>query len=124
SFAIHATLYTRTSQGAIAWALSLVFFPYIAVPCYLVFGRQKFHGYVEARRRGDQRIDRIAEHACSAAALWQNPQIAEPDRIAVLEELTLLPFTCGNQAHLLVDGDATFGAIFAAIEKATRYILV
>ena len=26
-FAAHATLFTRTSQGAIAWALSLVFFP-------------------------------------------------------------------------------------------------
>src|SRR5271170_7487267 len=36
-FAIHATLFSRTSQGSIAWALSLVFFPYISVPLYLVF---------------------------------------------------------------------------------------
>ena len=37
----------RTSQGTIAWVLSLVAFPYIAVPAYWVFGRNRFHGYRE-----------------------------------------------------------------------------
>src|SRR5665213_2671689 len=59
--AIHATLTGRTSQGAIAWAMTLIFFPYAAIPLYLVFGRQKFHGYIEARRSGDRRIDHVAE---------------------------------------------------------------
>ena len=36
-----AVLETRTTQGAIAWAISLVTFPYLAVPLYLVFGRRK-----------------------------------------------------------------------------------
>ena len=29
---IHAVMSTRTSQGAIAWAVSLITFPYLAVP--------------------------------------------------------------------------------------------
>ncbi len=33
--AIHALLYTRTSQGAIAWAVSLVAAPYVTLVPYL-----------------------------------------------------------------------------------------
>ena len=50
---IHAVMSTRTSQGAIAWAVSLNTFPYLAVPAYWVFGRSKFQGYVVARRTKD-----------------------------------------------------------------------
>ena len=35
---IHAILEVRTSQGAIAWVISLNTFPYVAVPAYWVFG--------------------------------------------------------------------------------------
>jgi cardiolipin synthase len=40
----------RASEGAIAWAISLVFFPLAAIPLYLLFGNRRFHGYVKARR--------------------------------------------------------------------------
>ena len=46
--AVHSVMSTRTPQGSIAWAVSLVTFPYIAVPAYWVFGRNKFQGYVES----------------------------------------------------------------------------
>ena len=51
--AAHALLYSRTPQGAIAWAILLVMFPYVVLPAYLIFGRGKFQGYVRARRAGD-----------------------------------------------------------------------
>ena len=38
---------TRTSQGAIAWAISLMSVPYIAVPLYLVFGRRRFRLFTQ-----------------------------------------------------------------------------
>ena len=41
---IHAIMSTRTAQGAIAWAVSLNTFPYVAVPAYWVLGRNKFNG--------------------------------------------------------------------------------
>ncbi|MBU6510329.1 MAG: PLDc N-terminal domain-containing protein, partial [Gammaproteobacteria bacterium] len=57
--AAHAALTARTSQGAIAWAVSLIFMPYLALIPYLIFGRSKFAGYVEARRsRNRQFIER------------------------------------------------------------------
>ena len=39
---IHAIMSTRTAQGAVAWAVSLNTFPYVAVPAYWVLGRNKF----------------------------------------------------------------------------------
>ena len=45
--AIHAVASVRTPQGAIAWGVSLVTFPYLALPLYWVFGRDRFHGYVD-----------------------------------------------------------------------------
>ena len=47
---VRAILKVRTAQGAIAWAVSLNTFPYLAVPAYWVFGRSTFEGYVLLRR--------------------------------------------------------------------------
>ena len=46
--AFHAVMRTRTAQGAVAWAVSLIAMPVLAVPAYWFLGRRKFHGYVEA----------------------------------------------------------------------------
>ena len=50
--AVHAVAGVRTPQGAIAWAISLLTFPYIALPLYWILGRNRFHGYVETLQRG------------------------------------------------------------------------
>ena len=55
--AFHAVMSARTSQGAVAWAISLVSIPFLSLPLYLVFGRNKFRGYVDARRAGDKRVE-------------------------------------------------------------------
>lgn len=50
-------------QGSIAWAISLVTFPYVSVPAYWVLGRYKFNGYVIARRQeidGSESIHRAS----------------------------------------------------------------
>jgi len=49
--ALNAIMTARTSQGAIAWVISLVTLPYIAVPLYWFFGRSKFNGYTAARKK-------------------------------------------------------------------------
>ena len=123
-FAIHAVMYARTSQGAIAWALSLIFFPYVAIVLYLVFGRQKFHGYVEARRMGDREIDHLADHLADKLQSCRLDFSGDRQRFHALEHLSLFPFTTGNTARLLIDGTATFDAIFAAIDAAQSYLLI
>ena len=47
---IDALMSTRTAPGAVAWIVSLSTFPYVTVPVYWVFGRNRFNGYVIGRR--------------------------------------------------------------------------
>ena len=47
---LHALMHTRTSQGTIAWVVSLLAIPFFAIPLYWLLGRNKFFGYIRARR--------------------------------------------------------------------------
>ena len=66
--AVHAVMKARTSQGAIAWAISLVTFPWIALALYAIFGRNKFHGYVLLRGSKDSDIQHFSERIWAEAA--------------------------------------------------------
>ena len=57
---------TRTSQGAIAWVMGLLTYPFIFLPLYWIFGRRKFQGYVDARRNVTQDLFPIAEKLISS----------------------------------------------------------
>src|SRR3990167_6001832 len=61
--ALHAIMTSRTSQGAIAWAISLVTLPlaFLALPAYWVFGRSRFEGYVKARRHGQSPMTSVLQ---------------------------------------------------------------
>lgn len=55
--AFHSVMSTRTSQGTIAWVVSLITFPYLAVPAYLILGRSRFNGYVKAHKASHHSIE-------------------------------------------------------------------
>ncbi|MGZ7039405.1 MAG: phospholipase D-like domain-containing protein, partial [Thermoanaerobaculia bacterium] len=122
--AIHAVMDARTPQGAVAWAVALISFPYVALPLFWIFGRSKFEGYVIARRRDISQAGPIAQGAHKA--LIERGLHVQTDHARELpfERLAKLPFTTGNDAELLINGDATFASIFAGIEKAQKYVLV
>ncbi len=120
---IHAVMSTRTSQGAIAWAVSLNTFPYLAVPAYWVLGRSKFQGYVKARRGVDDANEHIEQEAIETTAQYR---IAEADRqeaARAAEALAGMPVLRGNQVELLIDGNATFASILDGVDKAQDYVL-
>jgi cardiolipin synthase len=123
--AAHALMNARTSQGSIAWAMSLIAFPIISLPLYAVFGRGKFRGYVDARRAGELEIQHIAAQLADRYAAPLRAGFSPHEAsYATFERLAKMPFTCCNQTRLLVDGEATFAAIFDGVRAATRYLLV
>ena len=119
-----AVMTGRTPQGTIAWIFSLVTIPYVSVPLYWVFGRRRYQGYVDARRAGHTSINVVAEDLRGRAGEHVTLLDEDDRHFEVLEQLVSLPFTHGNDAGLLVDGKDTFDAVFEAIEKAERYVLV
>nr|BFE92863.1 hypothetical protein GCM10020185_33990 [Pseudomonas brassicacearum subsp. brassicacearum] len=61
--AVHAVLTVRTAQGSIAWALSLLFIPYLTLIPYLVFRAQHF--LMATSRRADKPTKRCARRSPS-----------------------------------------------------------
>jgi cardiolipin synthase len=122
--AVHAVMNARTSQGAIAWAISLVTFPWLALVLYAIFGRNKFNGYVLLRSSKDldirHFIDKIKAEAATKELIRE--ELAESE--IALTRLADMPVTCYNKSRLLIDGHATFRSIFEGIESAEHYILV
>ncbi len=114
----------RTSQGSIAWAVTLIAFPYLAVPLYWIFGDRKFYGYVNARRSGDIEINDIAHDLKDKLEKKNLISMNEHPDFKVVEKLAKLPYTKYNRAEVLINGEATFGAIFKGIDDAQEYILV
>jgi cardiolipin synthase len=125
--ACHAILHTRTSQGAIAWAVSLVAMPYLTLIPYLFLGRSKFAGYVDARRFENELLRSRAN-----PPIWhvQTPpqdlpaQVLGQQFVRSLTRLSGMPFLPGNSVRTLVNGEATFSAILEAIEQARSYVIV
>ncbi len=121
----HAVMTVRTSQGTWAWALALLFFPPLTVPLYWVFGRRNFHGYKQTMKEAVEGHVDLVEAARVGITAYHSPLVSEEYEYgAVVEQLSRHRFTGGNQVDLLVDGEATFEAIFASIESAREYVLV
>ena len=124
---MHAVMSSRTSQGAIAWAVSANTFPYVAVPSYWVFGQSKFDGY-ELLARIEHHESDTSENQAKKILAENNMLLvprtgAEAAHVRLLENISRLPVTAHNSANLLVDGEATFAAILAGIAEAEDYIL-
>ncbi len=121
---VKAIMETRTSQGAVAWTVSLNTVPYVAVPAYWVFGSSDFNGYITARRNHREELSKAWSDF--DRKLRERDLIYDPDRLDpfVTERLAKLPATTGNDAELLIDGDATFQSIFEGIARAKDYVLV
>ncbi|MEM8766464.1 MAG: cardiolipin synthase [Pseudomonadota bacterium] len=123
--AVHAVMHVRTAQGATAWLIALLTAPFIALPLYAVFGRRRFLGYVAARRAGDAAIADVGSQFKRQTGSALEAAIDRSNRrYAGFETVAGTPFLAGNRSELLVDGVATFEAIFNALGNAEDYVLV
>ncbi|MDB6078496.1 MAG: cardiolipin synthase, partial [Akkermansiaceae bacterium] len=119
---IHALMTVRTSQGTIAWIVSLIAAPWIAIPIYWIAGRSHFSGYIRARRAEDDDLRKLATDMHSSLREYE----IKPDDAfgRAAEILGGLPFTRGNDLKLLIDGQDMFHCLFKSIAGAKDYVLV
>ncbi len=118
-FAWRAVSSARTSQGAIGWVVFLISAPYLGVPMYLFLGHHKFKDYLIARRDSEDVIEGLKSFKSANA-----PENSPSFPAEAFEKISEMPAARGNNMTLLVDGQATFDAIFAAIDSAETYVLV
>lgn len=121
---IDAVMGSRTSQGAIAWVVSLNTIPLIALPSYWVAGQNKFNGYVKSRQDDESDLSHIATQLRKDKTQFKSNMESQYPAARAAELLAKIPILTGNQTELLIDGAATFASIFAGIDQAKQYILM
>lgn len=120
---LEAILKARTAQGAVAWTVSLLTLPYITVPLYLVFGRNRFDGYLEQRAEMEAAFTQLQRDTRDSLAEHVIPTEGAMGLYRALFRLARTPATRGNRVDLLVDGEKTFDSILAGMAAAQEYIL-
>jgi cardiolipin synthase len=121
---VHALMHVRTSQGAIAWVLSLLMAPFVAIPLYWLLGRRRFSREIGGRRVKDSRLAALAVGMMERLRRYE---VDIPDDDAFERAARMLgglPFTRGNRLELLIDGEETFDSIFETIRSAKKYLCV
>lgn len=125
AYAAHAVMHVNSARSATAWSISLITWPWVAIPLYWFLGRAKFNGYAEAvkqayiERKG---LPYYAHSQISAYKVNLDGEYAALGKFATAFEP--FPFTYNNSAELLIDGDQTFGRMLDAIASAKQYVLL
>lgn len=118
-FAWRAISGARTSEGALGWVIFLLAVPWLAVPMFLFFGHHRFRHYVKARQDSEEVMTGVRDYGARHA-----PTTPPAFPIRAFEAISDMPVVGGNDMVLLVDGPATFDAIFAAVDAAQDYVLL
>jgi cardiolipin synthase A/B len=118
-----AILRSRTPQGATAWVMSLLSFPFISVPAFLCLGRNKFEGYNTKRRILDSKVQNE----------FQELNALKDEDFHLTDEMTIIcktiattnqpGFTKKNKVKLLINSEEAFPEMLEAIDKAKEYII-
>ena len=125
AYAAHAVMNVRTARGATAWSISLITWPWVAIPLYGLLGRRKFQGYSEAIKQAYIGRKGLAYYAHSNIAAYKVELSGDYTALGKFAAaFEPFPFTRNNETELLIDGEETFGRMLGAIASAERYILL
>lgn len=117
--AFQAAATARTPQGAVGWGVFLLTLPVLALPLYLFLGHHRFRGYRITRLESRRVVQGLKAFSAENA-----PKDSGSINLAPFENIAHMAAVGGNSVDLLIDGKATFAAIFDAIDAARDYVLV
>ncbi len=103
--------------------MSLLSFPFIAVPAYLCLGRNKFEGYNSKRRILDSKVQRE----------FQELNALKDEDVHLTDEMSIISkaiaatnqpgFTKKNNVKLLINSEEAFPDMLESIRNAKNYII-
>ena len=121
--ATHAAMTARTAQGAVAWTVSLVSFPFVAVPAYLVLGRNTFDGMADAFSDQQDEFEGLLKAVKDNLDPWKVKSGETPSWYEAVKQISGGDLTYGNRVDLLINGNATFDSILTGVAEAEQYVL-
>jgi cardiolipin synthase len=117
----------KEPSSTAAWILALLFLPGLGATLFLLFGRDRVRLPVRWKRDADKDLTRRRHHHRHASpaqrdALSRIPTAVDRELFRISGALPGGEPQRGNAASLLVDGEATYAAIGAAIDAATHHV--
>ncbi|MDP9035500.1 MAG: cardiolipin synthase [Myxococcota bacterium] len=117
----------KEPSSTIAWILTLVFLPPLGAILFLLFGRDRVRWSAKRKRELDAivRAQVAASRSEPDDGLDAQLPLASPLERALFRvgaHLSGLRATSGNRVDVLVDGQATYGAIGDAIDAARHHV--
>ncbi|CAN5747965.1 cardiolipin synthase [soil metagenome] len=122
--ATSALMSARTPQGSVAWILSLIFAPWVAVPLYWLFGPSRFEGYVSARRGEESTLRDLLPDLSMDKEPYSSARPNSGTGFSAIERLARLPILEGNETEALHNGEETYESILQGMSRAQKYLLV
>lgn len=126
--ALHSLLHARTPQGSLAWILSFLIIPYLAVPLYFILGPKRFEGYIRARRRRQSPSSPLRSVTNKILSRLEQFKAAPEEKrhrlFTALTKLADFNLSFGNSCKILIDGTNAYTAMDKAVDMAEKYILV
>lgn len=115
---VYAAFQARTPQGLMAWGLALIFFPYLGIPLFLLFGKRKLDDYDEI----DEKVLKERLKIENMVAEFKVHKFETPiERFLVNSGADYIE---GNTISLLVNADETYEAMLEEIAKAKNFVFV
>jgi cardiolipin synthase len=129
-FNCYKVIGSRVNSGsAMAWILLHLTMPFIGIPLYFLFGDFRIRGYVKKHRKRSKKLAAETKHSLPTL-VPESIDVAPAIRPKygpfkmLLDRFGPVYAPQYGEIQLLVDGSATFNAIFHAIKNARKYILV
>jgi cardiolipin synthase len=117
----------RDPGRTIIWLLILGALPGLGALIYLVFGRvvrkpRTFHRRTYGKNRLEQILQKEQEKMKNGGSSLEKVLLEKYKLVRLLLNDRLAPLTVNNRSEVLTNGEETFEAIFAALEKARHHI--
>lgn len=128
---LRVVLQRREPTATLAWILSVILVPYLGVLAYLIFGRKRLDRQVRKKKAHRVLIENNLEqefaddHLDAASERESFPELQPPEENLLARLSTRIGCrwpTTGNSVELLVDAEATYASIEAAIRSAKKHI--
>ena len=114
----------RQPTATLAWLLTVLFLPFGGILLYLVIGRTRSKLIVRRSKKAAAKVDAIMgpSNGFDEKSFSSEPRTC--DLLALGKGLGIVSASRYNQVEMLVDGPATYRALFDAIEAAQRQVHV
>ena len=124
--ATHVVLYKRDARAAVAWVGLVLLFPILGAVLYWLLGINRIQRLAVELRQERLRLEadtaelRVQRHSLEQVLPAGDSHLTALGRL--VDEVTHIPVTAGNQVRPLVNGDEAFPAMVEAIDGAKKTI--